>query len=76
MTTNDEGWWAEAQASVHHNCLANLRFVAHLAAPGKGQAWDCHVCGAHFHRMNADAPAFPFEDLDPSDFELQPWEVI
>jgi len=73
---NDEGWWAEAMAQADHDCLAHLVFSGHLAAPGKGQAWDCDVCGDHFWRPNADGHATRFSDLHPSTFEMQPWEVI
>jgi hypothetical protein len=73
---DDREWRAAALDSAAHNCLTNLEFVGHLAAPGIGQAWDCRVCGEHFHRLNADAPARKFEDLDLEDFEMQPWEVI
>jgi hypothetical protein len=69
-------WRAAALDSVTHNCLANLEFRAHLAAPGYGQAWDCRVCGEHFHRVNADAPANRFEDLPLEAFELQPYDCI
>jgi len=73
---NEVDWRSIAIQSAAHDCLRHLRYVAHLGAPGKGQSWDCEVCGEHFHRMNADAPAYRYEDLDLSDFELQPWEVI
>jgi len=73
---NEVDWWSIALQSTNHRCEDNLEFSGHLAAPGKGQAWDCRICGESFHRINADAPAVRFADLHPSTFELQPWEVI
>lgn len=73
---NDDGWWRDALRQANHRCEDNLEFSGHLAAPGKGQAWDCRICGEHFHRVNADAHPVRFSDLHPSTFEMQPWEVI
>jgi len=59
-----------------HDCEWSLRFAGHLAAPGKGAAWECTVCGRDFWSNGCGGTPVPFEDLHPSAFELQPWEVI
>ena len=73
---NEVDWRSIAIQSANHDCLRHLEFRGHLAAPGKGQSWDCAICGEGFWRANADAPAHRWEDLHPSTFEMQPWEVI
>jgi hypothetical protein len=47
-----------------------MRFVAHIAAPGYGQAWECEVCERRLTRIGEafydPAVSGPFE-LDPED---------
>lgn len=59
-----------------HLCEQHLAYEATLGAPGKGQSWKCTICGEGFHRMSADSPPNRWEELELSDYELQPWEVI
>jgi hypothetical protein len=59
-----------------HDCLEHLCFQGHLAAPGKGTSWECTVCHEDFWSAGCGDTPVPFEDLHPSTFELQPWEVI
>jgi len=52
----------------------DMVFVAHIAAPGRGVAYACATCGAPFVLIGGTF--FDPNDLDPSDLEMQPWEVM
>jgi hypothetical protein len=56
-----------------HDCLkeGNMNFVAHIAAPGYGQAWVCDTCEHPFTKIGDT-----FHDAETTLFELRPEDVI
>lgn len=53
-----------------------LRFVAHIAAPGYGQAWECTRCGEALWSPGGACNAVPYSDLDGGPPELSIEDVI
>lgn len=63
---------AHSDAASCPSCGGRVAFVAHIAAPGYGQAWRCSSCETPFVRLNASAPLL---DAREHMFELSPEDV-
>ena len=51
------------------------RYVASLAAPGKGNQYQCKLCGTALWGFSKD-DAVPYSELEPEDVELSIEEII
>ena len=55
----------------HHD----LKYIAHVAAPGYGVSWECEACGTPMWSAGCGSEAMPYAEMD-SPPELSIWDVM
>lgn len=54
-----------AADGVNHDCIAHLRYVADVGAPGYGKDYECTVCGRSYWGVGNSYT--PHDEMEPED---------